>query len=106
MSPIISPIHTYIIYTNIKPEKLVLDSNGYLRITDFGVAKKNKKDNQEKHQELLVIWHRSFNGQNHSFTVNFFAIGIMCYEFMIGKRPYILKIEEKLKIKFLSSKNH
>ena len=25
-------------------------------------------------------------GQNHSFTVDFFALGIMGYEFMLGKR--------------------
>jgi len=26
--------------------------------------------------------------QNHSYGVDFFAIGIIGYEFMIGKRPY------------------
>ena len=26
--------------------------------------------------------------QNHSYTADFFAIGVMLYEFMLGERPY------------------
>jgi hypothetical protein len=36
-------------------------------------------------------------GQNHSFPVDFFAIGIMGYEFMIGERPYIGKSRKEIK---------
>jgi len=87
-----------IIHRDIKPENLVLDSKGYLRITDFGIAKKNKKDNSKETSgtpgymapEVLM-------GQNHSFTVDFFAIGVMGYEFMIGKRPYIGKNRREIK---------
>ena len=30
-----------------------------------------------------VICHK-----NHSYTADYFAVGVMCYEFMLGKRPY------------------
>lgn len=26
---------------------------------------------------------------NHSYPVDYFALGVMAYEFMTGKRPYI-----------------
>ena len=26
--------------------------------------------------------------QNHSYTADFFAIGVMLFEFMFGERPY------------------
>lgn len=25
---------------------------------------------------------------NHSYPVDYFALGVICYEFMLGKRPY------------------
>ena len=34
-----------IIQRDIKPENLVLDANGYIRITDFGIAKKKRDNN-------------------------------------------------------------
>ena len=78
-----------IIHRDIKPENLVCDQNGYIRITDFGIAKTNKGDNSSETSgtpgymapEVLL-------GKNYTFTVDFFAIGVIGYEFMLGKRPY------------------
>ena len=37
-----------IIHRDIKPENLVCDEKGYIRITDFGVAKIRKEDNSSE----------------------------------------------------------
>ena len=37
-----------ILHRDIKPENLVFDSNGYLRITDFGIAKKYVVNNRKE----------------------------------------------------------
>ena len=35
--------------------------------------------------------------QNHSFPVDFFAIDVMGYEFMLGQRPYFGKNKKEIK---------
>ena len=87
-----------IIHRDIKPENLVSDENGYIRITDFGVAKINKGGNSSETSgtpgymapEVLL-------GSDHSFPVDFFAIGVMGYEFMTGNRPYNGKNRKEIK---------
>ena len=87
-----------IIHRDIKPENLVCEENGYIRITDFGVAKIMKEENSSETSgtpgymapEVLFA-------QNHSFPVDFFAIGVMGYEFMYGERPYIGKNRKEIK---------
>ena len=95
----------------IKPENLVLDSQGYLKITDFGIAK--KKDNQNLSENSGTPGYMApevMNYQNHSFTADYYAIGIICYEFMMGVRPYVGEnkniIKEKILAKQVMIKNH
>ena len=87
-----------IIHRDIKPENLVLEKNGYLRITDFGVAKINEKDNSSETSgtpgymapEVMLV-------QNHSFPSDFFALGVIGYEFMLGYRPYLGRSRKEIK---------
>ena len=41
-------------------------------------------------------------GQNHTYAVDFFALGIMGYEFMLGKRPYNGRSRREIKEQMLS----
>ena len=78
-----------VIHRDIKPENLVLDDKGYCCITDFGVAKKNMKDNSSETSGTPgYMCPEVLNGKNHSFPADFFSIGVIGYEFMMGKRPY------------------
>ena len=87
-----------IIHRDIKPENLVLESNGYVRITDFGVAKINEEDNSSETSgtpgymapEVILV-------QNHSFPSDFFALGVIGYEFMLGFRPYLGRGRKEIK---------
>ena len=40
--------------------------------------------------------------KNHSFSIDFFAIGVIGYEFMLGKRPYYDKNRQEIKGQMLS----
>ena len=78
-----------IIHKDIKPENLVFDSNGYLHITDLGISKIYHEDNAKENSGTPgymapeVLFHK-----NHGFSVDFFALGVIGYEIIMGKRPY------------------
>lgn len=40
--------------------------------------------------------------KDHGFPVDFFAIGVMGYEFMLGKRPYIGKNRKEIRDQILA----
>ena len=93
-----------VIHRDIKPENLVLDSNGYVRLTDFGVAKINEEDNSSETSgtpgymapEVILV-------QNHSYPSDFFALGVIGFEFMLGYRPYLGRSRKEIREKIISS---
>ena len=92
-----------VIHRDIKPENLVLDEKGYVRITDFGIAKENMPDNSSETSGTPgYMAPEVMKGRNHSFPVDFFALGVIGYEFMIGTRPYVGKNRKEIKEQMLS----
>jgi len=78
-----------IIHRDIKPENLVLDNKGYVRITDMGIARVWRPDNSSDTSGTPgYMAPEVMCRQNHGVAVDYFAIGIMAYEFMMGRRPY------------------
>ena len=73
-----------VIHRDIKPENFVLDDKGYVRITDFGIAKENMPDNSSETSGTPgYMSPEVMRGKNHSFPVDFFAIP----ESLIPKPP-------------------
>ena len=78
-----------IIHKDIKPENLVYDSNGYIHITDFGISKIYHPENGKENSGTpgYMAPEVLFN-KDHDYSVDYFSLGVILYELLMGKRPY------------------
>jgi serine/threonine protein kinase len=86
----LSCLHTRnIIHRDIKPENIIIDKDGYVRITDLGIARFWKPENaQETSGTPGYMAPEVLLRQNHSFCADFYAVGVIAYELLVGRRPY------------------
>ena len=87
-----------ILHRDIKPENLVFDSRGYLRITDFGIAKKYKVNNRKDTSGTVgYLAPEVLCNENHNFSIDYYAVGTITFELAYGHRPYIGKTKSEVK---------
>jgi serine/threonine protein kinase len=81
-------------HRDIKPENLVFDNKGYLYLTDMGIAKLYRPDKQiiDSSGTPGYMAPEVIANQNHDLSCDFFAIGVMVYELMMGRVIYYLFI--------------
>lgn len=72
-----------IIHRDIKPENLVFDELGYLRLTDFGIARIATTDNaSETSGTPGYMAPEVMCRKNHGLVSDIFAVGVIAYECM------------------------
>jgi len=88
-----------VIYRDLKPENLMLDERGYIKITDFGFAKKrNNTSTLCGTPEYLAP--EVIRNLTQSFGVDWWGLGILIYEMVVSHPPFEdaehLKMYEKI----------
>lgn len=79
-----------IIYRDLKPENILMDEDGYICLTDFGLAKILEQNEQAFSfcgtPEYLAP--EILEQVGHSFPVDWWALGILTYEMIVGFPPF------------------
>lgn len=78
----------YIAHRDIKPSNIMVDSNGYLKMIDFGTAKVLTDYTSTVIGTPHYIAPEILKGKGYSLSCDFWSVGICMYEIFFGMYPF------------------
>lgn len=90
-----------IVYRDIKPENVMVDEKGYIRLIDMGTAKYLTHRGSRTYTIIGTPHYMApeiLQGKGYSFPVDLWSIGVCMYEFMCGSVPYAEEAEDPYEI--------
>ena len=76
----------------------MIDDEGYLRITDFGIARVWRQENSSDTSGTPgYMAPEVMCRKNHGLVSDIFAVGVIAYECMNGRRPYVGRTRKEIR---------
>ena len=87
-----------IIHRDLKLENLIFDNKGYINLIDFGIAIENNPSYEIKKIKgtPFYIAPELINKNSFDFSIDYFALGVITYELIFNKKPFISKNKKEI----------
>lgn len=95
-----------IIHRDIKPQNILLDKDGRVKITDFGIAKALSETRMTETNQVIgsvqYISPEQAKGQNTDERTDIYSFGVMLFELLTGRLPYEAETAVSVALKHIS----
>jgi len=96
-----------VVYRDLKPENCLLDSDGHLLLTDFGLSKVAVDEGDTCKSILGTIEYMApevIMGQEYGMAVDWWSLGALGYDLLTGNPPFTANNHAKTEEKILKQK--
>jgi len=80
-----------VVHRDIKPQNIMVQTNGKLKVTDFGIAQISDTKQNNSGVAMGTVYYISpeqASGKTTTFSSDLYSVGIMLYEMVTGKLPF------------------